>query len=62
MGSSGGHCRHRKRLDVVARDLVKHFEDRQSANYGKGMIVCMSRRNLRRSLRRCREAAPGLAR
>jgi type I restriction enzyme R subunit len=33
-----------KRLDVVARDLVKHFEDRQSANYGKGMIVCMSRR------------------
>jgi type I restriction enzyme R subunit len=33
-----------KRLDVVARDLVKHFEDRQTANYGKGMIVCMSRR------------------
>jgi type I restriction enzyme R subunit len=33
-----------KRLDVVARDLVKHFEDRQEANYGKGMIVCMSRR------------------
>jgi type I restriction enzyme R subunit len=33
-----------KRLDVVARDLVQHFEDRQEANYGKGMIVCMSRR------------------
>jgi type I restriction enzyme R subunit len=33
-----------KRLDVVARDLVKHFEDRQEANSGKGMIVCMSRR------------------
>jgi hypothetical protein len=33
-----------KRLDVVARDLVKHFEDRPEANYGKGMIVCMSRR------------------
>ena len=33
-----------KRLDVVARDLVKHFEERQIANRGKGMIVCMSRR------------------
>ena len=33
-----------KRLDVVARDLVKHFEYRQDANSGKGMIVCMSRR------------------
>ena len=33
-----------KRLDVVARDLVSHFEDRQIANRGKGMIVCMSRR------------------
>jgi type I restriction enzyme R subunit len=33
-----------KRLAVVARDLVKHFEDRQSAIQGKAMIVCMSRR------------------
>jgi type I restriction enzyme R subunit len=33
-----------ERLDVVARDLVTHFEDRQEVNSGKGMIVCMSRR------------------
>lgn len=33
-----------KRLGVVAADLVKHFEERCSANEGKGMIVCMSRR------------------
>jgi len=33
-----------KRLDVVARDLVDHFEARQEVNSGKGMIVCMSRR------------------
>jgi type I restriction enzyme R subunit len=33
-----------KRLDIVARDLVPHFEARQEPNYDKGMIVCMSRR------------------
>jgi len=33
-----------KRLGVVAADLIKHFEERCSANEGKGMIVCMSRR------------------
>ncbi len=33
-----------KRLSLVAKDLVSHFEERQSANYGKGMIVCTSRR------------------
>jgi type I restriction enzyme, R subunit len=33
-----------KRLRLVAEDLVKHFEARQSALAGKGMIVCMSRR------------------
>jgi type I restriction enzyme R subunit len=33
-----------KRLGVVAADLIKHFEERCSANDGKGMIVCMSRR------------------
>ncbi len=33
-----------KRLDVVARDLIDHFEARQEVNSGKGMIVCMSRR------------------
>ncbi len=31
------------RLDNVARDIVEHFEGRQKANIGKGMIVCMSR-------------------
>jgi len=33
-----------KRLEIVAEDLVRHFEERQVANQGKGMIVCMSRR------------------
>ena len=33
-----------KRLQLVADDLVKHFERRQEALFGKGMIVCMSRR------------------
>jgi type I restriction enzyme R subunit len=33
-----------KRLDLVAKDLVTHFEDRRAAIEGKGMVVCMSRR------------------
>ncbi|KRP85207.1 DEAD/DEAH box helicase [Bradyrhizobium pachyrhizi] len=33
-----------KRLDMVAQDLVAHFEDRIAALDGKAMIVCMSRR------------------
>ncbi len=33
-----------KRLGIVARDLVDHFEKRLEAMDGKGMIVCMSRR------------------
>jgi type I restriction enzyme, R subunit len=33
-----------KRLAVVAADLVKHFEERNSVIDGKAMIVCMSRR------------------
>jgi type I restriction enzyme, R subunit len=33
-----------KRLELVARDLVDHFEKRLEAMDGKGMIVCMSRR------------------
>jgi len=33
-----------KRLDLVARDLVSHFEERRAAMDGKGMVVCMSRR------------------
>jgi type I restriction enzyme R subunit len=31
------------RVDLVARDLVSHFEDRISTMSGKAMIVCMSR-------------------
>jgi type I restriction enzyme R subunit len=33
-----------KRLNMVAADLVRHFEDRVAAMDGKAMVVCMSRR------------------
>ena len=33
-----------KRIKLLARDLVKHFEKRREATEGKAMIVCMSRR------------------
>jgi type I restriction enzyme R subunit len=33
-----------KRLDLVARDIVEHFEKRLEALDGKAMVVCMSRR------------------
>ncbi|MCY3690095.1 MAG: type I restriction endonuclease subunit R [Gammaproteobacteria bacterium] len=33
-----------KRLALIARDLVEHFENRVVAMDGKAMIVCMSRR------------------
>ena len=33
-----------KRLGTVAKDLVKHFEERLEAMDGKAMVVCMSRR------------------
>jgi type I restriction enzyme R subunit len=33
-----------KRLQLVAQDIVKHFEERMAAMDGKAMIVCMSRR------------------
>lgn len=33
-----------KRLALVAEDIIRNFEDRQSVVPGKGMIVCMSRR------------------
>jgi type I restriction enzyme R subunit len=33
-----------KRLQLVARDIVEHFENRLGAMDGKAMIVCMSRR------------------
>src|SRR5207249_954687 len=33
-----------KRLGLVARDIIEHFEKRSDALDGKAMIVCMSRR------------------
>ena len=33
-----------KRLKLIARDLVNHYEERCAAMEGKAMIVCMSRR------------------
>ncbi len=33
-----------KRIEVVARDIVEHFERRLEAMDGKAMVVCMSRR------------------
>lgn len=33
-----------KRLAIIARDIVEHFEERLEAMDGKAMIVCMSRR------------------
>jgi type I restriction enzyme R subunit len=33
-----------KRLRIIAKDLVEHFEDRLDAIEGKAMVVCMSRR------------------
>jgi type I restriction enzyme R subunit len=32
------------RLDLIARDIVEHWEKRREALFGKGMIVVMSRR------------------
>ena len=33
-----------RRLELIARDLVRHFERRLEAMEGKAMVVCMSRR------------------
>ena len=33
-----------KRLALIARDIVEHFETRLEAMDGKAMVVCMSRR------------------
>ncbi|AOM82209.1 type I restriction endonuclease subunit R [Salisediminibacterium beveridgei] len=33
-----------QRVEMLAKDVVDHFEKRQKAMYGKGMIVVMSRR------------------
>ncbi len=35
---------HKDRLKIVAEDILNHFEERQEAFEGKGMIVTMSRR------------------
>ncbi len=46
-----------KRVALVARDIVEHFESRQQALDGKAMVVCMSRRiciDLHRALVRLR--------
>jgi type I restriction enzyme R subunit len=32
------------RIELIARDLIEHFEKRTEAMAGKGMVVCMSRR------------------
>ena len=48
-----------KRVALVARDIVEHFEGRQEAMDGKAMVVCMSRRiciDLYRELTRLRPA------
>lgn len=48
-----------KRLALVARDLVEHFERRLEAMEGKAMVVCMSRRicvDLYEQIRRHRPA------
>ena len=33
-----------KRINLIAEDLIEHFEERQAAMEGKAMVVCMSRR------------------
>ena len=33
-----------RRIELIARDIVQHFEQRLDALEGKGMVVCMSRR------------------
>jgi len=48
-----------RRLEIVARDIVEHFEKRLEAMDGKAMVVCMSRRicvELYRELVRLRPA------
>ena len=48
-----------KRLALIARDIVEHFETRLDAMDGKAMVVCMSRRicvELYRALMRLRPA------
>ena len=51
-----------KRLELIARDLVEHFEQRLEAMDGKAMIVCMSRRICVDLYREIVDAAARLAR
>jgi type I restriction enzyme, R subunit len=51
-----------KRLRIVAKDIVDHFERRLEAMDGKAMVVCMSRRicvELYREIVKLRPAWPG---
>lgn len=48
-------------LDLIAADIIQHWEKRREALFGKGMIVVMSRRTGGASLREDRRAAPRLA-
>ena len=50
-----------KRLKLVARDIVAHFEQRLEALEGKAMVVCMSRAHLYRPLSRVGAPATRLA-
>ena len=47
-----------KRLRLVARDIVEHFEKRLEPMDGKGMVVCMSRRIAVDLYRRIAELRP----
>ena len=51
-----------KRVALVARDIVEHFERRQEAMDGKAMVVCMSRRICIDLYRELVPPAPGMAR
>ena len=51
-----------KRIEVIARDLVEHFDRRTEAMDGKAMVVCMSRRICVESVQRDRRPAARLAR
>ncbi len=43
-GSSRPWSGAEKRVELIAADLVEHFEERLEAMDGKAMVVCMSRR------------------
>ena len=51
-----------KRLELVARDIVEHFEKRLEAMDGKAMVVCMSRRICVELYREIVKLRPGLGR